>query len=87
MKIIVAGYPKTGTKTMTEALEKLGYVVYDHYDHFYYHGKEWNKLLTTGGTTEDFKRMYKDVDVVVDSPCYYFWQEIHKAFPDAKVSI
>ena len=30
--------------------------------------------------------MYKDVDAVVDAPAFYFWEEIHKAFPDAKVS-
>nr|XP_039273077.1 uncharacterized protein LOC120347234 [Styela clava] len=29
--------------------------------------------------------MYKDVDAVTDYPAFYFWEEIHKAFPEAKV--
>ena len=29
--------------------------------------------------------MYENVDAVVDIPVYYFWEEIHWAFPDAKV--
>ena len=31
--------------------------------------------------------MYKDVDAVVDAPAFFFWEEIHKAHPDAKVKI
>ena len=34
---------------------------------------------------DDFKRMYKDVDATIDTPVYFFWKEIHEAFPDAKV--
>ena len=86
MKVIVAGYPKTGTKSMVLALTILGYKVYDFVEHFHYHREDWNKILTSGGTTEDFKRMYENVDAVTDGPPYYFWEEISKAFPDAKVN-
>ena len=34
MKVIVAGMPKTGTKTMKAALEELGYSVYDLIENF-----------------------------------------------------
>jgi len=27
--------------------------------------------------------MYSNVDVVVDTPAFYFWEEMHEAFPDA----
>ncbi|CAK8677510.1 unnamed protein product [Clavelina lepadiformis] len=86
MKVIVAGYTKTGTKTMSAALSELGYNVYDALDHFWYHGDKWAKILSSsGGSIEDFKEMYHSVDAVTDSPTCKFWEEILQAFPDAKV--
>ncbi|XP_039254414.2 uncharacterized protein LOC120331409 [Styela clava] len=85
MKVIVAGYPKTGTKSMNWALTRLGYKVYDYPENVYLLQKEYKKIFTQGWTTEDFRRMYENVDAVVDIPAFYFWEEIHKAFPDAKI--
>ncbi|CAK8693206.1 unnamed protein product [Clavelina lepadiformis] len=85
MKVIFAGFSKTGTKTMQAALTELGYNVYDFVEQYTYLGKEWAKIMTEGGTTEDFRRMFENVDAVTDAPAYYFWDEIHKAFPDAKI--
>ncbi|CAK8680227.1 unnamed protein product [Clavelina lepadiformis] len=85
MKVIVAGFAKTGTKSMHIALRELGYEVYDFVENFWYLGKDWNKILTEGGSVDDFKRMYKDVDATIDTPVYFFWKEIHEAFPDAKI--
>ncbi|XP_076817972.1 uncharacterized protein LOC143463388 [Clavelina lepadiformis] len=85
MKVIVAGFAKTGTKSMHIALTELGYEVYDFVENFWYLGKDWNKILTEGGSVDDFKRMYKDVDATIDTPVYFFWKEIHEAFPDAKI--
>ncbi|XP_076812914.1 uncharacterized protein LOC143459583 [Clavelina lepadiformis] len=85
MKIIVAGSPKTGTKTVAAALRELDYEVYEFMDHFWYHEKEWKKIFSKGGSINDFKQMYQDIDVVTDGPSYLFWEEIHKAFPEAKI--
>ncbi|CAK8677506.1 uncharacterized protein LOC143446744 [Clavelina lepadiformis] len=86
MKVVVAGYTKTGTKSMSAALSELGFNVYDYLDHFWYHGDKWAKILSSsGGSIEDFKEMYHSVDAVTDSPAYKFWEEILQAFPDAKV--
>nr|XP_039273062.1 uncharacterized protein LOC120347221 [Styela clava] len=85
MKVIVAGFSKTGTKSMCDALTKLGYNVYDVIENMYILEKEWTKILNEGWTTEDFRRMYENVDAVTDLPACYFWEEIHKAFPDAKI--
>lgn len=86
MKIIFAGFSKCGTKTMAEALRILGFTVYDFIESFEYHCNEWRKIFQHGATTEQFFEMYKDVDAVTDVPCCYYWEEIHKAFPEAKVS-
>ena len=85
MKVIVAGFCKTGTKSVNAALKELGYSVYDYMEHYIYHGKDWEKILNEGGTREDFHRMYDDVDAVTDIPACYFWDEILAAFPEAKV--
>ena len=87
MKVIVAGFSKTGTKTMNSALTKLGYNVYDFMDHYYYHEKYWTKIFKDGGTIEDFREMYESVDAVVDVPAFMFWEEMSEAFPEAKVAI
>ena len=87
MKVIYAGFPKSGTKTMNAALTELGYNCYDFFEHFSIHGDQWKKIFKEGGTTEDFRKMFENVDVVMDMPCCCFWEEISEAFPDAKVCI
>jgi len=86
MKVIVAGYSKTGTKSMASALKILGYNVYDFMEHYWFHSEQWIKVLASRNIDVDFRQMYKNVDAVTDNPPYFFWEQIHEAFPDAKVS-
>ncbi|CAK8680413.1 unnamed protein product [Clavelina lepadiformis] len=84
MKMIVAGLPKTGTTSLSAALNQLGFKVYDFFEHYHVHRDQWMKVFNEGASTEDFRSMYEDVDAVADvQPCYY-WEEIYKAFPDSK---
>ncbi|XP_077972171.1 uncharacterized protein LOC120339558 [Styela clava] len=85
MKVIVAGFPKTGTKTINTVLTEFGYKVYDYPENAFDYGDDWGRIFKEGWSVSDFQRMYRDVDAVVDVPCSYFWEEIHKAFPDAKI--
>ncbi|XP_077967459.1 uncharacterized protein LOC120343356 [Styela clava] len=85
MKVIVAGFSKTGTNTMATALGILGYSVYHWEDHFIHLEKEWLKILNEGGRTEDFYHMYKNVDAAAGIPFSMFWEEISEAFPEAKI--
>lgn len=88
MKVILAGMPKTGTKTMTYALRELGYTVYDVMEHYQHHRKEWTAILTGGAGADltEIRRMYENVDAVADLPACGLWQEILRAFPDSKVN-
>ena len=86
MKIIVAGFSKTGTKSLSAALTELGYEVYDFIEHFWFHCDYWKKIKEGKGTIDDFRKMYENVDVTIDTPAFLFWEEIHQAFPDAKVT-
>ena len=86
MKVIVAGMPKTGTKSIMLALQKLGMNTYDYMESYEYYKKDWIKIFQEGGTVEDFRRMYQGVDAVADSPVWYYWEELLEAFPETKVS-
>nr|XP_026694589.1 uncharacterized protein LOC101242321 isoform X2 [Ciona intestinalis] len=85
MKVIYAGYAKTGTKTMAAVFNEFGYKTYDWLENSWYLGKDWRKILKEGGTVADFRRMYEGMDAVVDAPCYTFWEEILEAYPESKI--
>jgi len=85
MKVIVAGAPKTGTKSMHEALTLLGYkAIYDFPENIELR-RQWGKIFEQGGTVEDFRKMFDGVDAVMDVPCCHYWEEILKAYPEAKI--
>nr|XP_002129819.1 uncharacterized protein LOC100185119 [Ciona intestinalis] len=87
MKVIYAGYSKTGTKSMAAVFREFGYNTYDFLEKNRYLGKDWERILKQGGTVEDFRRMYEGVDAVVDGPCFIYWEEIMDAYPDVKIII
>lgn len=85
MKIICAGYWKTGTKSLAQALKILGYKVYDYDDQYFELGDLWDKFFNGTVTDEEIYSSLKDIDVLIDGPTMAFWEEIYKVFPDAKV--
>jgi len=85
MKVIFAGFSKTGTKTMADAFRVLGYTCYDSMEHYAYTGDDWLKIYEKGGSVDDFRRMFDGVDAVTDVPAAHFWEELHEAFPEAKI--
>jgi len=85
MKIICAGFPKTGTKSMAHALSQLGYSVHDFEEHMEFHLDRYLDFFEGRVGAEVFLEMYKDVDVVVDQPACTIWNILRGQFPDAKV--
>ncbi|XP_078354457.1 uncharacterized protein LOC144639074 [Oculina patagonica] len=83
MKIICAGLMKTGTSSLTKALEVLGYTVY-HYASKHFDLQVWQDTFETNHLP-DFKEVFKDVDAVTDHPQAFWFEEISNAFPEAKV--
>ncbi|XP_032221795.2 uncharacterized protein LOC5520812 [Nematostella vectensis] len=83
MKIIGAGLPKTGTKSLASALMHLGYNVHDHPEQIQFHCDEY--IAAFEGQMPNFEEMYANVDATTDLPASIFYKEIFKAFPDAKV--
>jgi len=87
VKIICAGFQKTGTKSLSRALEHLGYKVYDAGEVYMYMRNTWMDFFKGKITIEDVCREYdrQNVDVVVDGPANYFWEEMSAYWPNAKV--
>ena len=84
MKIICAGYAKTGTKSITNALRYLGFTVFDWEEQTFDFLDHWVDVFQNG-TKPDFRAVYQNADVCVDMPGTFFYEEILEAFPDCKV--
>ena len=84
MKIICAGYAKTGTKSMAKALRHLGLTVFDWEEQTLDFLDHWVDVFQNG-MAPDVKRVYQNADAAVDFPGYFFYEEILEAFPDCKV--
>lgn len=87
VKIICAGFQKTGTKSLSRALEKLNYKVYDAGETYTFMRKTWMDFFKGKIRIEDVCQKYDDleVDVVVDGPANYFWEEMANYWPKAKI--
>lgn len=85
MKVICAGYSKTGTKTMAAVLTSFGYKIYDFEEHFMLCKDQYERIFNGEPAVPIFKEMLKDVDAIMDMPGYLYWEQIAEAFPEAKV--
>ena len=84
MKIICAGFLKTGTKSITKALRHLGFTVLDWEEQTFDFRDHWVDVFQNG-VKPDVKRVYQNADVCVDTPGNFFFEEILEGFPDCKV--
>ena len=48
--------------------------------------KNRKKIYDGIGSVDTFKKMYENVDVVIDTTIFLFWEEIFGAFLEAKVT-
>lgn len=86
IKIIGAGLPRTGTNTLKESLEKLGFMKTYHMKELLVHPENlhyWLTLKETGTTNWD--ELYSGYQATVDFPAYPWYKEHMAKYPDAKV--
>ena len=86
MKVIGAGFPRTGTMSMQAALETLGYHCY--------HMKEvpkerghldmWHDFVTDQAPM-DWQTLFRNFEATVDAPACFYYKELMQEFPEAKV--
>jgi hypothetical protein len=88
MKVIVAGFSRTGTMSTQVALDKLGYRTYHMFEAIKNQEKGhldmWNAFME-GKNSMDWEKLFEGYDASTDLPACIYWREMMVAFPDAKV--
>lgn len=88
MKIICAGLPKTGSKSASAALRKLGYNVADFLETMQYFSHIWEEYMDgrcdIEAVIDEYKR--RGFDTNQDVPGNLYWEQLYDALgPDTKV--
>ena len=91
LKVIGAGYGRTGTMSTFTALNQLGLPCYHmaevlqnpaNKDHMAF----WNQVAEeAAGMQHDWNTVFANYTAAVDNPACCVWRELHAAYPDAKV--
>jgi len=86
LKVISAGFGRTGTMSLKLALEELGLGPCHHMKEVIENGAVqvalWNDAVAG---KPDFKTIYAGYTSAVDWPTAAFWRELAAAYPDAKI--
>ncbi len=86
IKIIGAGFPRTGTSTLKKALEMLGMDECYHMKNLItdpFKLNYWNDLKR--GKDTDWGVLFEGFQAIVDIPGYLYYQKLMEQYPDAKV--
>jgi len=84
--VIGSGLGRTGTKSLKDALEQLGFGPCHHMHEILDHPEQvahWQALAK--GETPDWDAVFRGYRSQVDWPGAHYWQELADAFPQAKV--
>lgn len=97
MQVLSLGAPRTGTLSMCEAYQILGYASPYHYSSIFANAKDadmWIEALEAKYNPrrgrqpfgrQQFDQLLGHCSAVTDVPCIIFWRELLAAYPDAKV--
>ncbi|EEH39085.1 hypothetical protein PAAG_01547 [Paracoccidioides lutzii Pb01] len=95
MKVIVAGLCRTGTMSMNMALRELGFKtchLTEQMDDPKRYFTLWTEAMNCNFFNkgrpygrEEFDRLLGEYDACLDMPCCLFWNDLHQAYPDAKI--
>jgi hypothetical protein len=85
LKIIGAGYPRTGTMSLKIALEQLGLGPCHHMKEVIDHPQTAPLWMDAADGRPDWNRIFEGYASCIDAPSCYFWREIWKVYPDAKI--
>ena len=90
LRVIGAGFGRTGTVSMREALVRLGFGPCDHMLENLEHPERfalWAEAMRrkSAGEPIDWRPLLTGFQAIVDWPGAYFWRELTAAHPEAKV--
>lgn len=86
MKVIGAGYGRTGTSSLKRALEELGLGPCHHMEELFKNPNQipaW--VAVAEGQKPDWDAMLKGYQSAVDFPSQHFYKELSEHWPDAKI--
>lgn len=86
LKVIGAGWGRTGTESLKKALEILGFGKCYHAFELIKDGKRieyWEQLAR--GEKPDYEQLFKGYQSAVDFPAAIYYKEFMEQYPDAKV--
>ncbi len=84
LKVIGAGFGRTGTESLKIALEQLGFgKCYHAFEILPEHLPEWKKLQR--GEVPDYGLLFKGFQSCTDFPAALYYKEFTKQYPNAKV--
>ena len=86
LKVIGAGFGRTGTLSLKEALEKLGYGPCHHMKEVFLNSDQTEYFyLASMGEKVDWDEVFKDYNSAVDWPAAAYYKELSDKYPDAKI--
>lgn len=86
LEIIGSGFGRTGTRSLKDALEQLGFGPCHHMEEVFHHPEQvplWTRAAA--GEAMDWEEVFRGYRAQVDWPGSHFWRELAAAFPAAKV--
>jgi hypothetical protein len=86
LKVIGAGFGRTGTMSMKQALERLGFGPCHHMEEVFANPDQvsyWEAAAR--GESVDWNEVFRNYNSAVDWPSAHFWRELTDFYPDAKV--
>ena len=86
LRVVGAGFGRTGTLSLQKALDDLGFGPTYHMNDVFQnpsHVQQWLDYADIG--TADWDSLFADYRSVVDFPACNAWRELYEAYPDSKV--
>lgn len=86
LRVIGTGFGRTGTESMREALNVLGFGPCHHMHEIIAHEHQkqiWRDMVQ--GAAPDWDKLFEGYNSCVDWPSAYYWRELIVAYPKAKV--
>ena len=86
LSVIGAGFGRTGTLSLKNALEQLGFAPCHHMAEVFANPQQlpfWQRA--SAGERVDWEECFAGYRASVDWPAAYFWRELAETYPDAKV--
>jgi sulfotransferase family protein len=86
LRVIGAGFGRTGTLTQKVALEQLGFSPCHHMIEVFGHPEQTEVFIRAArGEAVDWDDVYSDYAATVDAPGCVFWRQLMDRYPDAPV--